>query len=163
MGKRDRRTSKRPSCILPSLLSALCQVFLVLYIIELAIFQKLKVFKISLQKNLFKSFENSFCQIFLKLILSKICVILSKFVSLPIFVCFCQYFVFICQNLSLFVNILSKSVFCLYLSIFVFMRPDLSFLCLFVKNCLGCPKSPWVLSPRVLRRRNRSMTETRFE
>ena len=55
---------------------------------------------------------------------------------------------FSCQNVSLFVKL------CLYLSIFCHY---LSFYSLFVRICLGCPKSPMNPSPRNLRRRNRSM------
>ena len=90
-------------------------------------------------KNLFKSFKTYFV---------KICLILSKSAFfcqyLSFFVKICQILVNICQNLFLFVNMLSKSVFiCLMyvfiLSLFVFICLYLFlfvFICLyFVKIC----------------------------
>ena len=121
MGKRDLRTTKRPWCLLPLPVSALCQVFLILYIIELHIHHR--------ASYLAKVFSNLFETCFVK-----ICLKLSKFVF---FVNICLYIVKT-SFLSIFVKVLSLFVkICLYLSIccqnlflFVFICLIFVFICL---------------------------------
>ena len=134
MGKRDLRTSKRPWCILPLPVSALCQVFLILYIIELVILQK--SFQIFSRLIILSKFVLC-CQ---NLSLVNICLIFSIFVLfcsifvniLSLFVKIRLYLSIVCQNLSLLVYI------CLYVSLSVFFCLYLS---VFVKICLGCLKT----------------------
>ena len=107
MGWAWEKETLRASChLLLGCSEPLCQVFLIIYTIELVIFQQLKVFKISLQKETNK--------IFFKTYFVKICLILSKFVlfcqNLSYFANICLFIVNICLFLSIFVNILSLFV-----------------------------------------------------